>query len=216
LAGGVAVHLLPNADGTYDLGSSVKRWSNLHVGGLGRLGWLNIGDYTVVTSGRVLQNVTADAAIIASGQFSLARLPRGADGFVLEAQGTGFDPMYVDPDGRYAPAGHDHAAGNITSGVFDEARCPHVYSNQVNFNGGLVTNSVNCANWQATDIVFENSFRITEAEKLGFGEGLAFLNRKGKVLMLLDRDGNVEISGKLKQLCGLKRTGNGDAGLREG
>jgi len=199
LEAGVAVHLLPNATATYDLGSSSKKWSNLYVNGVGYLGSLNVGGFEVITSSRVLQNVSADVAIITSGQFPLGRMPRGTSGYVLEAQGAGADPMYVDPNARYQPAGHNHAAGNITSGVLDEARCPHVYSNQVSFNGGLVTNSVNCANWSATDIIFENKFRITEGEKLGLGKGLAFLNPKGKLVMSLDADGNIEISGKLKE-----------------
>jgi hypothetical protein len=74
-----------------------------------------------------------------------------------------------------------------------------VYSGQITFNGGIVTNSVNCANFSATDLVFENDFSITEGEKLGLGKGLAFLNPKGKILLFLDEAGNVEIFGKLKQ-----------------
>jgi len=31
------------------------------------------------------------------------------------------------------------------------------------------------------------------------GKGLAFLNPKGKLVMFLDEDGNIEISGKLKE-----------------
>lgn len=31
------------------------------------------------------------------------------------------------------------------------------------------------------------------------GRGLAFLNAKGKVVMFLDEDGNVDISGEIKQ-----------------
>jgi hypothetical protein len=197
LANGVAVHLLPNADNTYNLGASGTRWGNLYLAGLGEIGWLNIGGTLVISNSRVLQNVTADAGIITSGQFGLGRMPRGTAGHVLEAQGASFDPMYVDPNGRYAPAGHNHAAGNITSGVLDEARCPNVYSGQVHFNGGIVTNSVNCANFSATDVVFENDFRITEAEKLGFPNGLAFLGPRGKVLMVLDGKGNLRILGRL-------------------
>jgi hypothetical protein len=198
---GSAVHgnLIPDAHATYDLGSDAKKWSSLYVNGLGKLGWLTIGDYIVITSGRILQNVTAAASIITSGRFGLGRLPEGSSGYVLEAQGAGFDPMYVNPNGRYSPAGHNHAAGNITSGVLDEARCPNVYSGQITFNGGIVTNSVNCANFSATDLVFENEFRITEAEKLGFPKGLAFLNPKGKILLFLDHAGNVEVFGKIKQ-----------------
>ena len=231
------------------LGSETKRWLEiwvkyLDVSAQAKLAQLNIGEEIVITSGKVLQNVLADAAIITSGnfamermprgddgkflraygagydpmyaflaagdipslpaskitsgQFPLGRMPRGGSGYVLEAQGVSYDPMYVNPNGRYTPAGHNHAAGDITSGVLAEARCPNVYSGQITFNGGIVTNSVNCANWSATDIIFENNFRMTEAEKLGLGKGLAFLNPKGKVIMFLDEEGNIAISGKLK------------------
>jgi len=237
-------HLVPPGDGLGYIGTDLDRWKEIHAVDLfGET--LNVADYLVITSSRVLQNVTANAEIITSGQFPLARMPRGdagkyirgygagfdpmyaaipvddipglpaskitsgrfgfarlpegTSGYVLEAEGAGFDPMYVNPNGRYTPAGHNHAAGNITSGVLDEARCPNVYSGQITFNGGIVTNSVNCLNFQATDLLFENDFRITEAEKLGFPKGLAFLNPKGKILMFLDSAGNVEIFGKMKQ-----------------
>jgi hypothetical protein len=118
------------------LGSATRRWYEANIG-LARLDSLHIGAFEVITAARVLQNVTADVAIIASGKFPLARLPEGTAGYVLEAQGAGFDPMYVDPDNRYLPAGHDHAAGNITSGVLDEARIPTVFVNSRTFNGGI-------------------------------------------------------------------------------
>jgi hypothetical protein len=57
----------------------------------------------------------------------------------------------------------------------------------------------NCPRYYQSDLVFENGFRITEAEKLGLGSGLAFLNPKGKVLMLLDGEGNIHVAGKLKE-----------------
>lgn len=142
------------------------------------------------------------------GRDSRTRLEKFA-----RAQGSGFDPMYVDPNGRYAPTGNDHDAGYMTGGVLGEARCSHVYSDQVMFNGGSVTNSVNCANWSATDMVFENNFRIAEGGKLGLGKGLVFLNLKGKVAMFLDEDGSFEISGELKETSRLKKTNNRDEGL---
>jgi len=227
LADGVAVDFLPNADAAYDLGSDGKRWSELHVSGVGKFGTLeamtfincasiiatgtgkfddlNVGTFNVITNARVLQNVMADAAIITSGRFGLGRLPVGTSGYVLEGQGAGFDSMFVDPNGRFSPAGHNHAAGNITSGVLAEARVPNVYTSKVTFNGGIATNSVNCSNFVATDLVFENRFRITEAEKLGLPKGLAFLNSRGSVLMLVDGMGNLMISGKLGRTRRLKR-----------
>jgi|GEM_PF-661842 len=127
-------HLIPDADNTYDLGENAtpKRWRDLFLAGK-----LMVGGYIVITADRVLQNVTADAAIITSGQFPLARLPRGTSGYVLEAQGSAYDPMYVNPNGRYTPASHNHAAGDITSGVFAEARIPTVFANARTFNGGI-------------------------------------------------------------------------------
>jgi hypothetical protein len=190
-------NLLPDTNDTYDIGQggvTPKRWRNLWFSG-----FLEAGGYEIVTAARVLQNVTANTSIVASGRFPLTRLPEGTSGYVVEAQGAGFDPMYVNPNSRYTPAGHDHAAGNITSGVLAEDRCPHVYSSQVTFQAGLITNSVNCTNWHLADAIFANDFRITEAEKLGLGHGLAFLNSKGKVLMVLDDKGNVRIAGKIKE-----------------
>jgi len=230
LAGGVAVNLLPDADGSRDLGSSGKKWSNLYVAGLGRLGWLNIGDVTVITSDRTLQNVIADAAIIASGQFPLARLPRGSAGYVLEAQGAGFDPMYVNPNYRYEPKSHPHSQ-HTGIGPDDHHARDHDHvgenlsPNQVNCNNMSIAVSCNrqythpstqqcvyassvawencprfyCVNYNPGDIVFVNKFRITESEKLGFNKGLAFLNPKGKVLLVLDGKGNLHVAGKVKE-----------------
>jgi hypothetical protein len=195
----------PFSDATYDLGSGSFRWSGLYVAGLANIGWLSVGGFIVITSGRVLQNVTADAGIITSGRFTAAKLPEGASGYVLEAQGAGFDPMYVNPNGRYAPAGHGHAAGDITSGIMAEDRLPDVYTKKMYFYGGIVTNSVNCANWQLADAIFANGFRMTEAEKLGFGRGIAFLNDEGKVLMILSRNGDLRLAGRIRSSKKVRR-----------
>jgi len=65
-----------------------------------------------------------------------------------------------------------------------------------------------CVNYLSGDIRFQNDFRITEAEKLGFKKGLAFLNPKGKVLMMLDGKGNLHVAGKVKE--GLPRKAKRD------
>jgi hypothetical protein len=232
LDAGVAVHLLPNATATYDLGSATKKWGNLYVNGVGDLGWLNVGGFTVITSARVLQNVTAAASIITSGRFPFARLPEGTAGYVLEAEGAGFDPMYVNPNFRYSPKSHAHSE-HTGIGPDDHHARDHDHAGQtispsaVNCNTMSIAVSCNrqythpssqqcvyassvawencprfyCVNYKSGDVLFQNNFRITESEKIGFNEGLAFLNPKGKVIMLIDGNGNVEIFGKLKQQC---------------
>ena len=253
LGGGVAVNLLPNANATYDLGSSTLKWSNLYLSGVCDVGgWLNVAGFTVITNARVLQNVTAAAGIITSGQFPLARMPRGdagkflraygADydpmyaflaagdipsldaskitsgrfplarfpegtaGYVLEAEGAGFDPMYVNPNGRYTPASHTHSHASLTGvGPNDHHAQVHNHAGEALSPDSIAVNtlsvavSVNCKNWVHADILFNNEFRITEAENVNLGHGLVFLNPKGKVIMLIDGNGNVEIFGKLKQ-----------------
>jgi hypothetical protein len=205
LSEGVACNLLPDTDGEWDLGDQTHRWASLSVYDFGSFGSLRIGATTIVTNGSVLQNVTADASLITSGELAIARLPRDTVGLVLEAQGAGNYPMYVNPNGRYTPAGHDHAAGNITSGVLAEARIPNVFTGQITFQGGIVTNSVNCANWQLQDAVFANGFRVTEAEKLGFPAGVAFVSPEGKALMVLSANGDLHVAGKVKQGLPRKR-----------
>jgi hypothetical protein len=189
----------PYTDGSDDLGSSTFQFGNLHVKGVGSLGWLNIGGFTVITDALVLQNLTADAALITSGQFGLARLPRDASGKVLESQGSTLDPMYVNPNARYIPASHTHAATDINSGTLAEARIPNVFTGAITFQGGIITNNVNCANWQLADAIFANDFRITEAEKLGYPKGIAFQNNKGKTIMVLSEKGNLNILGKFRE-----------------
>jgi hypothetical protein len=82
-------HLIrPNSDGSDDLGNGTFRFGELHLkDGLFVAGWEVIG-----TDGRVL----------------MWSMPRDASGLVLEAQGTGNYPMYVNPNGRYVPAAHTH------------------------------------------------------------------------------------------------------------
>jgi hypothetical protein len=90
--------------------------------------------YALLSAGDI---PSLDASKITSGRFPLARLLDGIAGYVLEAEGAGYDPMYVNPNGRYAPAAHNHAAADIISGVLAEARCPNVYTGHLTFNGGI-------------------------------------------------------------------------------
>jgi hypothetical protein len=54
-------------------------------------------------------------------------------------------------------------------------------------------------------LLFANDFRITEAEKLGLGHGLAFLNQKSKVLMVLTENGDLLLTGKIKKGLPVKK-----------
>jgi hypothetical protein len=175
-------NLLPETDDLYDLGESVtpKRWRGLHLSGS-----VNVGGFTVITADRVLQNATADVAIITSGQFPLARMPRGdagkyirgygtefdsmyvsipvadlpdlpaskitsekfllarlpngTSGYVLEGEG-GSDPMYVDPNGRYTPASHQHSHGSLSGiGPNDHHAQSHSHAGET-----ISPSAVNC------------------------------------------------------------------------
>jgi hypothetical protein len=116
LAGGVALDLQPDTTSIRSLGSVPLKWRELHLSGS-----VNVDGYTVITSARVLQNLTADIAIITSGQFPLARMPRGNDGKYIRGYGTGFDPMYASISAADVP---DLPTSKITSGKFLLARLP--------------------------------------------------------------------------------------------
>ena len=92
----------------------------------------------------------------------------------------------MGPDDHHAKV-HNHAGEALSP---DSIAC----------NTLSVAVSVNCKNWVHADILFNNEFRITEAENIKMGKGLVFLNPKGKVLMILDEKGNLRIAGKIKQL----------------
>ena len=201
----------PYADGSDDLGSSSFQFKNLYLKYACKAASLDIGGYTVITTGRVIQNATADASIINAGRFGLARFPEGTAGYVLEAQGAGFDPMYVNPNERFIPAGHGHAAGDII-GNFAESQVPNVYTGVITFQAGIITNSVNCTNWHLADAIFANEFVMTEAEKMGFPKGIVFLDDKGNPLMVLSKKGNLHVAGKVKLGLPKKRKGAGLGG----
>ena len=94
----------PYADGSDDLGSPSFRFDEVYV----------------KTGIKVAGVDTIDA----NGRLNINAMPRDAAGLIIEAQGAGFYPMYVEPDGRYTPAAHAHAAGDITSGELAIARMP--------------------------------------------------------------------------------------------
>jgi hypothetical protein len=93
-AGGL---ILPSADNASQLGDTAtgKRFKSAH---LKEELWV-AGVQVVDTSGRV----------------TMAGMPRDAAGLILETQGSGFYPMYVNPNGRYTPAAHNHPYAPIGS-----------------------------------------------------------------------------------------------------
>ncbi len=79
----------PNTDGSDSLGNASFRF-----------------DYGYFKSGIKVAGVDT---IGSDGRVALAGFERGTSGYVLEAQGAGYYPLYVDPNGRYTPAAHSHA-----------------------------------------------------------------------------------------------------------
>ena len=71
------------------------------------------GDISGKPSAYPPESHTHDASDITSGRLSLDRLPSGTAGYVLEAQGSGSSPAWVNPNGRYAPAPHDHSGDTL-------------------------------------------------------------------------------------------------------
>jgi hypothetical protein len=90
----------PYADGSDDLGCDSFRFNKLFL----KTGVKVAGVDTIDNNGRV--NINA--------------IPRDTAGLILEAEGTDFYPMYVNPNGRYAPAPHDHVnlypSGGVNTG----------------------------------------------------------------------------------------------------
>lgn len=92
-------------------------------------GSLDIDEVTIVTNGRVLQNVTTDAGIVTSGTFATTRIPN------LDASKI--------TTGTFATARIPNLdASKITSGVFSSARIPTITYGMTNFaNQNLLISS---------------------------------------------------------------------------
>lgn len=95
----VNTNILPSADNTYDLGSATAQWANIYGVNIYEGGTLLSDKYAPI-------NHTHDASDITSGRFTLDRMPDGTAGYVLEARGAGYNPAWVDPNGRYIPRNH--------------------------------------------------------------------------------------------------------------
>lgn len=107
-----ANHLIrPITDGSDDLGNGTFRFGSAYLkNNLYVAGW------------EVVAN---------TGRINLSSMPRDSAGLVLEAQGTDNYPMYVNPNGRYAPAAHNHAnlypaGGSNTGACGDTSNYWHV------------------------------------------------------------------------------------------
>jgi hypothetical protein len=84
-----ASHLIrPNSDGSDSLGNASFRF-----------------DYGYFKSG---VHVAGVDTIDADGRLNINAMPRDTAGKIVEAQGAGFYPMYVNPNGRYTLAAHNH------------------------------------------------------------------------------------------------------------
>jgi hypothetical protein len=107
-----ANHLIrPITDGSDDLGNGTFRFGSAYLkNNLYVAGW------------EVVAN---------TGRINMSSMPRDSAGLVLEAQGPNFYPIYVNPNGRYAPASHNHAnmypaGGNNTGACGDTSTYWHV------------------------------------------------------------------------------------------
>ncbi len=107
-----ANHLIrPITDGSDDLGNGSFRFGSAYLkNNLFVAGW------------EVVAN---------TGRINMSSMPRDNSGLVLEAQGLSNYPTYVDPNGRYTPAAHNHAnmypaGGNNTGSCGDTSTYWHV------------------------------------------------------------------------------------------
>jgi len=100
-----------------------------------------------------------DASKIVSGRFPLDRLPDGSSGYVLEAQGSGSNPAWVNPNGRYTPASHTHVKADITDFAHDHSG-----------------DTLKPAAIDVGDINFANGWKLTEDPK----HGLVLISPDGK------------------------------------
>ncbi len=90
--------LRPESAAGIDLGTSGTPFGNGYINGLFSVGWLNVGGFTVITNGRVLQNVSADANILTGGNLDVARMPSsGYTGDIAVAKvGGGTRTLHFD------------------------------------------------------------------------------------------------------------------------
>jgi hypothetical protein len=166
-----ASHLIrPNTDGSDSLGNASFRF-----------------DYGYFKSGVRVDGVDT---IDGDRRLNINAIPRDTAGLIIEAQGAGFYPMYVNPNGRYTPAAHSHQslvrgakyveldAANAVANFYDGAnlKCAvgHDGTNYfvVAYTGDLVLKG-------ASGIIRPNSSSSDDLGNLTFPFGNIYINGLG-------------------------------------
>jgi len=204
----VNTSILPVGDNTYDLGSSSYRWRNLELAGYGNMSSLRISGTEVIDSSRNLKNVYADASIITSGVFDVARIP-GLDASkivsgVFDVARIPDIPRSKIPDFFSAPFWGNipdkpstfppsaHASTHKPGG--SDALFPSDYnilpsadntyslgSSSYRWANVYAVNAYISSLVQVGDLTFANGWRITEDP----GHGLVIINNEGKKYKLV-------------------------------
>lgn len=224
----LAQDLLPDADLSHTLGSSALRWklngwnpdahaSRHEAGGadpIHNLEYLNVQGSTIIDSSRRLQNIASIIQDLYLGKnypiFTIEDTATGAWFPVFHLKNPQRDwVIQGGADGAFYIYDNTAAATRLFIDTGGNVKAPtSLLSPNVLPYGGDNTGNVgtDTQRWSlirgvtitSGDYCLENGFKITEAEKLGLGKGLAFLNKKGKPVMLLDDEGNIHIAGKIK------------------
>lgn len=200
---GLGLHINPDSAGTLEISHNSS-------------GDINIGSATTkpanftldVATGIYLKKAASTKLIVDdSVKPQVNIIPAGDAALMLGSTANRFHTIYAW-DGKF---GNVYAGGSI---IIDNSRIlqnivrcatdllPNVDNTGSVGTGTLRWNLIHGVSIISGDFQLENKIKLIEAEKLGFPKGLAFLNAKGKVLMILDEKGNLRVAGKIKQLKG--------------
>ncbi|MCD6199455.1 MAG: hypothetical protein J7K15_12955, partial [Deltaproteobacteria bacterium] len=106
--------IYPDADNSYDIGTSSHRWRNAYFAGAVDIGSLKVGGTEVIDSSRVLKNVSADASIITSGVFDVDRIPSLPRSKISDFFSSPFWDNIPDKPSQFPPEPHTHSRDDIT------------------------------------------------------------------------------------------------------